>query len=254
MTYADYHIHTKLCNHASGEMYEYVEAAIEKGIKEIAFTDHIPLPNQFDIAHRMQESDLDLYVEEIEKLRTKYPEISIKCGIEADYYEGFEDYLFNFFQYYDFELVIMSVHFVKDWPDNNWAFSYYFPDKSFKDIYGDYLRAMQKGIKSGLFDIIGHFDIIKSEDEPILKHCREEVEETLLLASEQNMAVEINTSGLRRAISEPYPNLEILPLITKYNLPLTLGSDAHKPDDVGYLFDEISKLILKEENIMFAKF
>ncbi len=74
----DYHIHTKLCKHASGEMEEYVESAIQKGLKEIAFTDHIPLPDNFDIAHRMTENELELYLENINKLSDLYPEIEIK--------------------------------------------------------------------------------------------------------------------------------------------------------------------------------
>ncbi|MCD4692171.1 MAG: PHP domain-containing protein, partial [Calditrichales bacterium] len=55
---ADYHIHTKLCKHARGEMEEYVEQALRIGLKEIAFTDHIPLPDNFDIAHRMAYHEL----------------------------------------------------------------------------------------------------------------------------------------------------------------------------------------------------
>ena len=56
----DNHIHTKLCKHAEGDVFEYVEKAIAKGIKEIAFTDHIPLPENFDLAPRMQIKEAQL--------------------------------------------------------------------------------------------------------------------------------------------------------------------------------------------------
>ena len=71
----DNHLHTKLCRHAEGEVYEYVEKAISIGLKQIAFTDHIPLPNNFDLAHRMQQNEMDIYVKWIEQARNMYPEI-----------------------------------------------------------------------------------------------------------------------------------------------------------------------------------
>lgn len=162
--YSDYHLHTKRCKHATGEMFEYIEKAIELGIPEIAFTDHIPLPGDFDISHRMVYSELEEYLKEIEEMKSRFPEIVIRSGIEADYYEGFEDYLYQTFQKFNFDIIIMSVHFVHGWPKNNWVFSYYFPDRPIKDIYSDYLQAMKKGVETGLFNVLGHLDLIKSED------------------------------------------------------------------------------------------
>ena len=58
----DYHIHTKLCKHAEGEIHQYIESAISAGLAEIAFTDHNPLPDKFDIAHRMEMEEIELYL------------------------------------------------------------------------------------------------------------------------------------------------------------------------------------------------
>jgi len=74
----DNHIHTKLCKHAEGEVFEYVEKALILGIKEIAFTDHIPLPDNFDLAHRMQFSEIDTYTRWVRRAKEKYPEIKIR--------------------------------------------------------------------------------------------------------------------------------------------------------------------------------
>ena len=139
---ADYHIHTKRCKHAEGEMQDYVEKAIQMQIPEIAFTDHIPLPDKFDLAHRMAYHELDDYLNDIEMLRLRYPEIVIHSGIEADFYDGYEDFLYQTFQRFNFDIIIMSVHFIKGWPKNNWVFSYYFPDRPINEIYSDYLQAI----------------------------------------------------------------------------------------------------------------
>lgn len=249
---ADYHIHTKRCKHAEGEMHEYVEKAIELNIPEIAFTDHIPLPDDFDLPHRMGYNELELYVKEIESLKYQYPEIKIHAGIEADYYEGFEEYLNQTFRQFKFEIIIMSVHFIKNWPKNNWVFSYHFPDKSINKIYSEYLQTLKKGINTGLFDIVGHLDLIKDENAPLLNTNKSEVLDILKCTKNQSMAIEINTSGLRKDIDEPYPNFDIIPYLEKYQISITLGSDAHKPEQVGLKFDETEKILADYSNLIYA--
>ncbi|NOX89710.1 MAG: histidinol-phosphatase HisJ [Calditrichaeota bacterium] len=245
----DYHIHTKLCKHASGEMEDYVERAIELKFDEIAFTDHIPLPDGFDITHRMSLEQLDGYAEAIFKLQNRYPEITILPGIEADFYEGFEDFLCDTFRRFPFEIIILSVHFLKHWTDKNWVFSYCFPDKSLSEIYSEYLSAVEKGIRTGLFNVVGHLDLIKQPDEPLLKHNERELRGILSLVKKQNMALEINTSGLRKQIGETYPHSSIFPLLAEYQIPVTLGSDAHAPHQVGYAFDRVENELANTEGL-----
>ena len=74
----DYHLHTRLCKHASGEVSEFIEHALNSGISEIAFTDHIPLPDNFDIEHRMTYNQMDIYQNWITHARTRFPDINIK--------------------------------------------------------------------------------------------------------------------------------------------------------------------------------
>ena len=250
----DYHIHTKLCKHAKGEMFEYVETAIEKGLTEIAFTDHIPLPDGFDAAHRMAESDLEKYVKSIEDLRRQYPQIKIRCGIEADFYDGFEDYLQKTFARYAFEIIIMSVHYVKGWPKNNWAFSFYFPDCSLTAVYSDYLQAVRRGVETGLFNVLGHLDLIKRPEQSLLEQNRAEVEEILESCARFNMAVELNTSGLRKEIGQVYPDLSFMPLVKEAGLPICFGSDAHEPWQVGYRFEDTDNALKAFPNLTIKTF
>jgi histidinol-phosphatase (PHP family) len=67
-----------------------------------------------------------------------------------------------------------------------------------------------------------------------------------------SMTIEINTSGLRKDINETYPNLNILPYLEKFNIPITFGSDAHKPEQVGYQFAGMEKIVSNYPNITFA--
>jgi histidinol-phosphatase (PHP family) len=238
-TMRDYHIHTSLCKHAAGEMFEYVESAIEKGIKEICFTDHIPFPGGFDKEHRMGMEEVDGYVEQVEKLKQKYPEIKILTGIEADYIERYEEFLGKFLSQYPFDLVIMSIHFVGNWPPGQWVFGYHFPDKSIIEIYHDYFDSLIQGIKTGLFDVVAHLDLIKKMNTPVLSTNPRDMDEILNQVSRMNMSIEVNTSGLRRAIAETYPSLEVVGKAAQKGIPVTLASDAHLPEQVGFHFLEI---------------
>jgi len=251
---ADYHLHTKRCKHAEDEMDKYVEAALAKGMKKIAFTDHIPLPNGFDSAHRMAEDELEDYVRDIEILRDKYPDMEILCGIEADFYDGFELYLQHLFSDFSFDLILMSVHFIKGWPKNNWAFSFHFPDRSLREVYSDYLQAVMRGIKTGLFDVVSHLDLIKVPGQSLLDQNPEEIQEILSLCRRFNMTLELNTSGLRKEIAQTYPDLSFLPLIEKAGVPVCLGSDAHAPHQVGFKFEEVEKELRKYPSIIRKQF
>jgi histidinol-phosphatase (PHP family) len=241
----DYHVHTKLCHHALGDISQYLDQAIQAGITEICFTDHIPLPADFDQAHRMTLQQMDQYLAGIERARAAFPDLTILTGIEADYYRGFENYLEKFLSQYDFDLVIMSVHFLKHWAAGNWVFNYHFPEKTIASVYNEYLTEIRKGIKTGLFDIIGHVDIVKKHGHSLLQIVPEQVAETLRTLRKYKMAVEINTSGLSKDAQECYPGYDWLPEIMRFALPITIGSDAHAPEQVGRGFNEIYTEIKK---------
>ena len=215
---ADYHIHTSLCKHASGKVNEFVEHAIDAGLREMAFTDHIPLPDGFDSRHRMDYHEMEIYQKWIYKAREKYPEITILLGIEADYYKGFEQYLEKFMRSFDFDLTIMSVHFIPGWSPENWVFKYDFPHKTKSQIINEYLSALIAGIGTGLFDVLGHADIIKRPGESLLDISPDMVERLLRTLASENMAIEINTSGIRKEVGESYPEAAWLPIIKNQNI------------------------------------
>ena len=111
----DYHIHTKLCGHATGEMEQYVERAIEIGLSEIGFSDHLPFVDSERTGFAMSLSQLPLYVQKVDELREKYPTITIRLGIEVDYFPHLEKEIEELLAQYPFDYVYGSVHFLDDW-------------------------------------------------------------------------------------------------------------------------------------------
>ncbi len=238
----DYHMHSRFCRHAVGALEEYARSARDKGLDEICFTPHIPIPGFrpgfLGDRLRMDEAEFDGYLEELERTRRRFPDLAILSGIEADYIDGIEPFLERFLSSHPFDFVLMSVHFIAAWPEDEWVFGFS-QRRPLLDVYRDYFRAMRSGMETGLFDSVAHLDLIKQPGSPVLDVCRDEVEEVLDLCARRGMAVEINTSGARKGIGETYPCDDIIRLLLDRRIPLTPGSDAHDPSQVGFFFEEL---------------
>ena len=236
----DYHMHSHWCRHASGSLEEYARAAAERGLEEICFTPHIPLPGFrpgfFNDKLHMDLVEFDAYEEELARTRALFPSLSILSGVEADYIEGRERFVEGFLAAHEFDLVLMSVHFVAAWPEDCWVFE--LPrDRPLELAYADYFRCVREGIATGLYDSIAHLDLIKRPGLPVLEVCRDEVEDTLARCAAAGMSLELNTSGTRKAIAECYPAPALTALAVERGLRITPGSDAHAPHQVGLSFD-----------------
>lgn len=239
----DYHMHSHFCRHATGRIEEYVRTAVARGLEEICFTPHIPLPGYrqgfFGDRLRMDAGEFPRYIEELEKVRMRFPGLSILSGIEADDIAGREESLSKFLSSYPFDYVLMSIHFIAEWPPYQWVFDFTRDPRPLESIYDDYLLAMRKGIDTGLFDCVAHLDLIKREGKPLLATHEAQVKEIIAACKARGMSAEINTSGARKEIAETYPSEEIVGLMRAMDLPLTPGSDAHAPSQVTSGFERL---------------
>ncbi|MGQ9631901.1 MAG: histidinol-phosphatase HisJ family protein [bacterium] len=236
---ADYHIHTSACGHAVGGMEEYVERAISLGLTEMGFSDHMPLLNRRDPSLTMDLDQLPLYSKRVEELREKFPQISIKLGIEADYLPGYERETRKLLSSHPFDFVYGSVHFIDGWGFDDerelkgWAL------RDVDRTYREYFKLLRASAETRLFDIIAHPDLIKKFGHRPTEDMRGEMEMTAEVFKKTGVAAEVNSSGLRKPVGEPYPSSEYLRILRRYNIPIVLGSDAHTPKDVGRNFREI---------------
>ena len=239
----DYHLHSHFCRDAAGRLEEYARAAERKGIGEICFTPHIPLPGFrpgfFNDRIRMDVEEFPAYEEELKRTRERFPRLTILSGIEADYIAGREGFLESFLGSHAFDLVLMSVHFIAAWPADQWVFDFTRDPRPLESIYDDYLAAVRAGILSGLFDCVAHLDLIKKPGRPLVATHRHQVVDVIDLCKARGMSAEINTSGSRKQIAECYPAEDISLLLEERGVPLTPGSDAHDPAQVGFGLDRL---------------
>jgi histidinol-phosphatase (PHP family) len=238
----DLHNHTPLCNHASQEPEEYVKKAIEKNFKIYGFADHAPM--KFDEKYRMGFEDMPKYENEIKKLKEKYKDkIKILLGYEVDFTP--KKYLDKRVLNANVDYLIGSVHFLDNWGFDNPEFIKEWEKRDVDDVYKEYFSYIEEMAKSNLFQIVGHIDLVKVFGHKPKKPIKDIAKNAIKAIKKAEMAVEINTAGLRKPVKELYPSDEILEMILDEGIDLTLSSDAHSPDQVGFGYDEAYKKLKK---------
>ncbi len=234
----DLHNHTKLCNHAEGEIFEYIERAIEVKTKYFGFSDHAPM--EFDKEYRMSFDQMEIYENMILKAKKEYEsKIKILLGYEVDYIKGYiDDRVLNA----KVDYLIGSVHFINKWGFDNPEFIGYYQNKDIDKIWQEYFDAIEQMAKSNLFHIVGHLDLIKIFKFLPKKDIRIIAKNALKAIKKANMVVELNTAGYRKPIAEAYPSPLLMEQISEFNIPITFSSDAHKPQQVGFKSEEVETL------------
>ncbi|MBF0569361.1 MAG: histidinol-phosphatase HisJ family protein [Candidatus Omnitrophica bacterium] len=242
---SDYHMHTPLCGHADGEPAAYAQHAVTMGLKEIGFSDHAPLFSHKDPSITMDESQLPLYHQMIEAVRKQFADqLTIRIGIEADFVPGYEDRTKTMLAAYPYDYVLGSVHFIAEWGFDDPIQLKTWSKKDVNRVYQQYYKLLQKTALSGLFDIMAHVDLVKKFDFHPTIDMAQEVRETAAAFKQAGVLIEINSSGLRKPVKEIYPSLHDLKIYREAGVPITFGSDAHKPAEVGQDFDKSHQLAL----------
>lgn len=234
----DYHMHSVLSD-GKDTYEEMVLSAIAKGMDEIGFSDHVCL-KPVDWAIRLE--DIAVMTRQILHLKSKYKDqIQIRYGIEMDYFPGREDELKDIIDSIPVDFVIGSVHFIGDWnfDTDQSLYGKWSNDK----LYAKYFHLIQLAAQSGLFDTIGHIDIIKKFRIYPETNQDQLFEDTIRTIKEHNLVVELNTGGLDRPCAEFTPGLRLLELCYKHHVPVTLSSDAHRTTQIARHFESAISLL-----------
>jgi histidinol-phosphatase (PHP family) len=237
----DYHNHTARCGHAEGSMEEYVERAIALGLREIGFADHLYLyflpEGQRDPSLAMAEEQLPGYVDSVLRLRQQYPEIAVRLGIEADYIPGQEELLQWALAPYPWDYVYGSIHFIDDWGFDDSRYIHRYDDWDLDGLYSRYFDLVKGAAASGLFDVMGHLDVIKKFGHRPKGDAAGLYASVAAALKDAGVAIEVSTAGLRKPVGEIYPGPDLLLGCARQGVPISLGSDSHKPEEVGFQLD-----------------
>jgi histidinol-phosphatase (PHP family) len=236
---ADYHMHTPLCRHASGSPAEYAARAVAMGLTEIGFSDHSPMRRDDFDNWRMRFDQLDEYVESVRRAQRDFRNLTIRLSLEVDFLPGGEDWIRELAARHPWDYLIGSVHYISDsWAVDNPETVLKWKERDPYEVWSAYFDRLTQAADSGLFEIIGHADLPKKFKIYPKQDCAPLFNRFLETAKKKDVVIELNTAGLRKECREIYPSRSFLELAVEKKIPITFGSDAHAPSEVGSGFAE----------------
>jgi histidinol-phosphatase (PHP family) len=239
----DAHLHTDQSPDSSVPIDVYAALAVERGLPEIAITDHVDFDPRDPAFEYTRYEDRERVVRDAAERWAK-DGVVIRFGAELTYNRLWEDDVRAHLRRYRYDYVIGSVH---DWPE-----SPYWPSRirgwvegrTLDEVLEPYYTEIIAAARTGLFDTIGHLDVVKRYLHPLITveelGSRPDLQEPALRAIvESGTALEVNSSGLRYPGEETYPSAAVVARFRELGGGhVVVGSDAHSRGSFGYRLAE----------------
>ena len=239
----DYHVHTSLCNHASGTMAQYVQAAVAKGLDAICFLDHLTF-QEAGRDNAMLPREVPMYVDAARRLARQYrKQIDIRVGLEVDFSPAHVNQCMEVVNTFDLDLVAGSVHFLEGENVVSRRSAWGRGELDADRVYGKYLDVLESMLDYDYFDMVCHLDLPKKYGTRPSVSAAERFGKILQKIRANDLAIELNTSGFAYPVAEAFPSPELLGECAQLEIPVVTGSDAHAPGAVGRSFDRAGKLL-----------
>jgi histidinol-phosphatase (PHP family) len=173
-------------------------------------------------------------------------ETDLRLGIEMDFVPGREDRIASVLDGRDWDFVVGSVHFLRDHSLDTEEYSIWGAGESPERVWRRYFETIAESARSGLYDIIGHPDLVKVWGRAAPRpdgDLRRYYEPAVEAFADAGVAIEVSTAGWRKPVAEQYPAAGMLEMLVDAGCPLALSSDAHIPDQLGYEYERAVDLL-----------
>lgn len=247
-TTVDGHIHTKYCKHAVGEMEEYVQAGVARGLAGIIFLEHLESGISYFESTWLSEAEFERYFAEGLSLRAKYAgQISVGLGVEVGYNPQRVAETKALLARHVWDRVGLSCHFLETDGEHlnlvsrrqrNWA---PLGEMGMEKVVAVYFERLRQAVEELPGTVVCHLDAVLRHHPDICftAENRKLALDVLDAMATRNMALEVNTSGFLHR-GEPYPDRFFIDEAVRRGIKLVPGSDAHQPSDVGRYFDRLT--------------
>jgi len=224
-----------------------VQAIVDAGLFGAVMTEHLPLKPELDPdgVYSMR-GDIDLlYVAELRDIRFDWDGLNLVIGAEADWIStdvAWTHESVRNAREKGIEVVLGSVHFLDGWAFDDPAQIEIWESKVVEEVWDHYFTEWCKAAQSGLFDVMAHPDLVRKFGH-VTRNADEYYDEASRVAAGAGVLCEVSTAGLRKPVGQLYPDSLMIELLIQRGVGLTMGSDAHAPEEVAYRFDECVKVL-----------
>lgn len=231
----DYHMHTHFSCDSHATMAAMCQAAVDKGVAEVGFTEHYDLhPNETDCRDSFR---LEPWSAELEACRAEFAgRLTIRAGIEIGEPHLFAAEARAMLARYPFDYALGSLH----WVGSNSVFDRAYYERNPAEVtFPAFFEELERMTRVGGFEILSHFDVPVRKAFPVYhrydpKDYEDYIRPVLRNCVAQGLALDLNTAALRRRAKVLTPGLDILRWYVELGGErVTLGSDAHEPPQVG---------------------
>lgn len=249
---ADYHVHLEKGPYTAEWLGQFVAAARRQGLHEMGLSEHLhdlyegPAasgrwweeetdPEDREFARAWWQARPRYHLDEyVALVRSARPEgLALRLGIEVDYFPSAAGPLRHLLAAYPWDYVLGSVHWLGGWGFDHLDRLESWQGRDVDAVYRRYGALLMEAAGSGLFDIMAHPDVIKLAGYRPSYDLTPWYDEVARAFAAAGVAVEVSTAGLRRPCAEIYPAEPFLRRCREHGVPITLASDAHRPEDVG---------------------
>lgn len=247
MIIADYHVHSKFSSDSDSSMESMIEKAISLGMERICFTDHMdydfPVQNGYTFVFDPEE-----YFRTLNVLESRYRDkIKVLKGVELGLQPHLAKRYHNLISDYPFDFIIGSSHLVQGVDPYQ---KIYWESTTKEEGIRRYFQSIIDNVKAFReFQIYGHLDYAiryaPGSNEGYTYEGYADIIDTMLKSIiESDRGIEINTSGLKYGLGHPHPHSDIIKRYKELGGELiTIGSDGHKPEHLGYAFKQAEELL-----------
>jgi histidinol-phosphatase (PHP family) len=238
----DSHLHTDLSPDADVPIDVYAAAAADRGIAEIAITDHVDFDRRYPAYAFTDFATRERVVRDAaERWGDR---VAIRFGCELTYERRHEGDIRDHLNQHQYDFTIGSVHVGPFSPYGTDRIAAFVAGQTLADIVRPYFEEVEAAARSGLFDTLGHLDFVKRYVMPYRTPAdfaaAPELYEAILHALIDNgTGLEVNTSGLRQSPGETYPSQAVVARFRELGgRAVTAGSDAHRADAFAFGLEE----------------
>lgn len=235
MARADYHTHTPLCLHAQGSPEDFVQQALRLGLADYGISDHMPMPQDETHAFddwRMRSAQLPEYLEWVDRARrcAAGTGLRVLAALECDWFAGIEPWIGELRARAPWDYLIGSVHYLGSLGSvDDSVYAQTTTSGSVESDWSLYRSAILELVQSGLFDMLGHMDLVKIWGRRPAAELTVFWEPVLEALQVSGMVVELNTAGWHKPCAVPYPDEAVLCELLRRCIPIAINSDAHAP-------------------------